>query len=140
MAVLHRLVVADRVVSLGLLAAGLSHHIRNSLVAVKTFLDLVPSKLEAENLNLSALRQPDFWKEYYGSVQGQVEKINDLLKNLWLASENSPFQFSDKIVLSEIVQQAHWAILRRRWTRKKSRSESSCRTPYRHCWGTGPSS
>ena len=103
MMVLHRLMVADRVVSLGLLAAGLSHHIRNSLVAVKTFLDLVPSKLQDENINVSGMRNPDFWKEYYGSVQGQVEKINDLLKNLWLASEKSPFQFMDKIVLHDAL-------------------------------------
>ena len=40
---LHNIMIADRVVSLGLLAAGLSHHIRNSLVAVKTFLDLAPA-------------------------------------------------------------------------------------------------
>lgn len=105
MAVLRRLVVADRVVSLGLLAAGLSHHIRNSLVAVKTFLDLVPARLEAENLDVANLRNQDFWTEYYDSVQGQVEKINDLLKNLWLASEKSPFQFADKIHLQEIIQQ-----------------------------------
>ena len=45
--VLHNMMIADRMVSLGLLAAGLSHHIRNSLVAVKTFLDLAPSKLRA---------------------------------------------------------------------------------------------
>src|SRR5579863_10011081 len=36
MAALQHMMVADRVVSLGLLAAGLSHHIRNSLVSVKT--------------------------------------------------------------------------------------------------------
>ena len=33
MSVLHNMMIADRIVSLGLLAAGLSHHIRNSLVA-----------------------------------------------------------------------------------------------------------
>jgi two-component system probable response regulator PhcQ len=44
MSVLRNMMIADRIVSLGLLAAGLSHHIRNSLVAVKTFLDLAPSK------------------------------------------------------------------------------------------------
>ena len=31
MSVLHNMMIADRIVSLGLLAAGLSHHIRNSL-------------------------------------------------------------------------------------------------------------
>ena len=44
MSVLRNMMIADRIVSLGLLAAGLSHHIRNSLVAVKTFLDLAPDK------------------------------------------------------------------------------------------------
>src|SRR4051812_19197718 len=51
MSVLQNMMIADRVVSLGLLAAGLGHHIRNSLVAVKTFLDLAPLKLKEENLD-----------------------------------------------------------------------------------------
>jgi two-component system probable response regulator PhcQ len=103
MAVLQHMMVADRVVSLGLLAAGLSHHIRNSLVAVKTFMDLAPSKLQEENVNMDALRNPDFWKDYYQNVQGQVEKINDLLKDLWLASEKPPFHFTDKVRLDELL-------------------------------------
>src|SRR6185436_14386564 len=78
MSVLHNMMIADRVVSLGLLAAGMSHHIRNSLVAVKTFLDLAPSKLREENLEAESLRNPDFWKDYYQNVQGQVEKINTM--------------------------------------------------------------
>src|SRR5437660_9532383 len=45
MSVLHNMMITDRVVSLGILAAGLSHHLRNSMVAVRTFLDLAPSKL-----------------------------------------------------------------------------------------------
>ena len=105
MAVLNHMMVADRIVSLGLLAAGLSHHIRNSLVAVKTFLDLAPAKLQEEKLNLDELRNPEFWKEYYQNVQSQVEKINDLLKDLWLASEKPPFQFADEIRLDELVSE-----------------------------------
>jgi two-component system probable response regulator PhcQ len=46
MSVLHNMMIADRIVSLGLLAAGLSHHIRNALVAVKTILDLAPVKIQ----------------------------------------------------------------------------------------------
>src|SRR5437899_4575694 len=65
MAVLHHMMVADRIVSLGLLAAGLSHHIRNSLVAVKTFLDLAPSELREETLQLDSLRNQDFLRDYY---------------------------------------------------------------------------
>src|SRR5690349_21486022 len=104
MSVLHNMMIADRIVSLGLLAAGLSHHIRNSLVAVKTFLDLAPAKMEEEKLDLNSLRNPDFWKEYYESVQGQIGKINNMLKDLWVASEKPVFQFHDHVQLRKVVQ------------------------------------
>ena len=104
MSVLHNMMVADRIVSLGLLAAGLSHHIRNSLVAVKTFLDLAPGKMVEEKTDLAGLRNPDFWKEYHQNVQSQIEKINGLLKDLWTASDNrGPSQFADEVRLHEAV-------------------------------------
>ncbi|MFO1475814.1 MAG: hybrid sensor histidine kinase/response regulator [Verrucomicrobiota bacterium] len=103
MSVLHNMMIADRIVSLGLLAAGLSHHIRNSLVAVKTFLDLAPAKMAEEKMDLNGLRNPDFWKEYHQNVQGQIEKINGLLKDLWSASEKPEFQFADKVQVRDVV-------------------------------------
>jgi len=103
MSVLHNMMIADRIVSLGLLAAGLSHHIRNSLVAVKTFLDLAPAKLEEEKIDLDGLRNPDFWKEYYQNVQGQIEKINNMLKDLWSASETPAFEFAHEVNLHAVV-------------------------------------
>lgn len=105
MSVLHNMMIADRIVSLGLLAAGLSHHVRNSLVAVKTFLDLAPAKLEEEKIDLDGLRNPDFWKEYYQNVQGQIEKINNMLKDLWTASETPSFAFADAVVLRSVVEE-----------------------------------
>src|SRR5688572_30111894 len=87
LATLHNMMIADRMMSLGLLAAGLSHHIRNSLVAVKTFLDLAPSKLKEEQVDAAVLKNPEFWRDYYSNVQDQIEKINDLLKELWEASD-----------------------------------------------------
>jgi two-component system probable response regulator PhcQ len=106
MSVLHNMMIADRIVSLGLLAAGLSHHIRNALVAVKTFLDLAPAKLEEEKVDLEGLRNPDFWKEYYQNVQGQIEKINNMLKDLWTASERPVFAFRDQVQVHEVVAEA----------------------------------
>src|SRR5882762_6768630 len=105
MSVLHNMMIADRLVSLGLLAAGLSHHIRNSLVAVKTFLDLAPAKLEEEKMDLDGLRNPDFWKEYYLNVQGQIGKINNMLKDLWTASEKPAFEFGDRVSLHAVVSE-----------------------------------
>ena len=106
MSVLHNMMVADRIVSLGLLAQGLSHHMRNSLQAVKTFLDLAPSKLQEEKMNPDELRNPDFWREYYQNVQIQIEKINNMLKDLWSASEKSSVEFNDTVSLRAVVDQA----------------------------------
>ncbi|HUA37744.1 MAG TPA: response regulator [Candidatus Sulfopaludibacter sp.] len=106
MSVLHNMLIADRIVSLGLLAAGLSHHIRNSLVAVKTFLDLAPVKMTEEKTDLQGLRNPDFWKDYHQNVQSQIEKINALLKDLWTASSNPSAPFTDQVSLYQIVGDA----------------------------------
>jgi two-component system probable response regulator PhcQ len=104
MSVLHNMMIADRIVSLGLLAAGLGHHIRNALVAVKTFLDLAPSKMQEEKVEIDGLRHPEFWKEYYQNVQGQIQKINTLLKELGMASESPATQFSDQVQLPQVLR------------------------------------
>src|SRR2546430_12043829 len=106
MSVLHNFMIADRIISLGLLAAGLSHHVRNSLVGVKTFLDLAPAKIQEEKMDLHGLRNPDFWKEYYQNVQGQIGRINNMLKDLWTASEKPAFQFSDRVQLRQVVSES----------------------------------
>jgi len=106
MSVIRNMMIADRIVSLGLLAAGLSHHIRNSLVAVKTFLDLAPVKMAEEKSAMKGLRNPDFWKEYHQNVQSQIEKINSLLKDLWTASGTPSFHFTDKVFMHEAISEA----------------------------------
>ena len=104
MSVLRNMMIADRIVSLGLLAAGLSHHIRNSMVAVKTFLELAPMKLAEEKGSDKNLRDPDFWREYHQNVQGQIEKISSLLGDLRTASENnSNNPFADEIRLKPAI-------------------------------------
>jgi two-component system, probable response regulator PhcQ len=104
MSVLRNMMIADRIVSLGLLAAGLSHHIKNSMVAVKTFLDLAPTKMAEEKANLNGLRNPDFWKDYHQNVQSQIEKINSLLTDLRTSSDTgSAAQFADDVSLPAAV-------------------------------------
>ena len=104
LSVLRNMMIADRIVSLGLLAAGLSHQIRNSLVAVKTFLDLAPSKMAEENVNLDGLRNPDFWKDYHQNVQSQIGKINNLLTDLRTSADsNAATQFADEVSLGAAV-------------------------------------
>jgi two-component system probable response regulator PhcQ len=119
MSLLRNMMIADRVVSLGLLAAGLSHHLRNSMVAVKTFLELAPLKLAEEKGSDKNLRDPDFWHEYHQTVQGQIERINGMLGDLRTVSDNHSLRpFADEVRLKPAVEQVlgqwHEALAARR--------------------------
>jgi two-component system, probable response regulator PhcQ len=103
MSVLQNMMVSDRVVSLGFMAAGLSHHIRNSLVPVKTFIDLVPQQLREEGIDAAASKSPEFWLEYQRTANDYVEKINMLLKELWLVAETPSLGFTDEVHLREVA-------------------------------------
>lgn len=105
LAVLHHIMITDRVVSLGALAAGLGHHIRNSLVAIRTFLDLAPDKMREEKVDIEELRNPNFWQDFYEHVQVQVRRILDMLGDLGLAAQQSRLAFDDKIQLAAFVDE-----------------------------------
>jgi len=63
---------ADRLASLGTLTANLAHEIRNPLVAVKTFLQLLPEKYD-----------DDEFRNYFLSVaSGEVDRISSLVTEL----------------------------------------------------------
>ncbi len=103
LSVLHNLMITDRVVSLGVLAAGLGHHIRNSLVAVRTFLDLAPEKLQEEKVDFDELRNPNFWRDFYGHVQKQLQRITDLLSDLGLAADQPVSAFNETVDLQALA-------------------------------------
>jgi signal transduction histidine kinase len=104
MSVLHNMMVADRIVSLGVLASGLNHHIRNALQAVQTFVDLAPAKMQQEKMDAASIRNPEFWQEYYKTARNQIAKINNLLKDVRTASERPGSDFSEKVKLAEVIR------------------------------------
>lgn len=101
---LHNLMITDRVIALGVLASGLGHYVRNSMVAVQTFIELAPSKLREENVDLDQLRQPGFWRDFYGHVQAQVRRIGTLLSGLESAAATPGFQFQDEVRPEKLIQ------------------------------------
>ena len=100
---LHNLMITDRVVSMGVLASGLSHHLRNALVAVQTFIELAPAKLEEENVDLEQLRNPNFWKDFYTRVQAQIDRITELLSELDMANSRPVLRFEDRVAVCDVV-------------------------------------
>ncbi|MDA7916088.1 hybrid sensor histidine kinase/response regulator [Verrucomicrobia bacterium] len=101
---LHDLIIKDRVASLGIVASGLSHHIRNSLVAIRTFLDLAPAKLREENIDLTKCREPNFWVDFYQQVQSQARRISELLGGLTETTDGNSLQF-ESINLKQIIDE-----------------------------------
>src|ERR1700761_5555192 len=101
---LQRLMMTDRLISLGVFAAGLNHHIRNSLTAVKTFLDLAPSKLKGEMLDVNHLRNPDYWHDFYGTVQSQITKVVSVLKNVAQIPEPPVLPLTDTVTINELLR------------------------------------
>jgi two-component system probable response regulator PhcQ len=94
MSALQRLMMTDRLVSLGIFASGLNHHLRNSLSAVKTFLDLAPFKLQSENLDLN----------FYQTVQFQIDKIISLLQDVREIPEPPRLPLSDQVSVDGTFQ------------------------------------
>jgi two-component system, probable response regulator PhcQ len=98
---LHRLMMTGRLISLGLLASGLSHHLRNALVAVKVFLDLAP----LTNIDLERANNPDYWLALYKTAQSQMGKITGILDSLGSIPITPPAKFDDYLKLSELVSE-----------------------------------
>ena len=103
LSVLHDLMIRDRVISLGIAASGLGHYVRNALVAVQTFIELAPSRLEQESLKIDQLRNPRFWRDFYQHVRAQVDRITEMLQFLNQATEPSPSPFTPGVSLANVV-------------------------------------
>ena len=100
---LQRMLITDRVLSLGILAARLGHYVRNSLVAVRTFLDLAPEKLLEEKVDADHMRNPNFWKEFYEQAQDQIRRITVLLSDIMSATEKHDFPAVQELYLDQTV-------------------------------------
>jgi two-component system probable response regulator PhcQ len=105
LSVLHRLLITDRVLSLGVLAAGLSRHVRHALDAVGTFLELAPGVASAEAVNLDRLREPSFWNTLHQHAHDRLRFVLGLLDDL-AEDRGTAFRFDQEIRVHEAIEEA----------------------------------
>lgn len=74
----------ERLAALGILAAGMAHEIRNPLSAIKTFVQLLPRKID----------RPDFLVKFQRTVPRELERINRLIEDLLELARDPKYHFA----------------------------------------------
>lgn len=103
MSILHRMMIADRVLAFSLITTGIQYHIRNAMAAVRTFLELTPQKLKEEDLDLDHLKDPNFWRTFYQRAEEQVGKIANLFTDIGAVVDEPVSRYTDHLQLHEAV-------------------------------------
>lgn len=101
--VLHKLVITDRLLGLGIIAAGLGSRLRNALSAVEDFIRIAPPPTDSTGPSLDEFRDPTFWKSLYEHVQEQVRRIGEILKLLGMTEPRRAPYFDHEVNLSGFV-------------------------------------
>lgn len=73
---LKKVARTNRLTAMGVLAAGMAHEINNPLVAIKTFLQMIPEKYD------ESLRDVGFWEDFYKVAVSETERIQLLISHL----------------------------------------------------------
>jgi two-component system probable response regulator PhcQ len=105
LSVLHRLVVTDRVLSLGVLGAGLGHKWQHAVGAVRQFLELAPEGLQRDDVDLNQLRDPDFWQDFHRNVQARFKTVMGLLDDAVIPAPPR-FPFDREVALRAAIDEA----------------------------------
>lgn len=82
----------DKMQALGVLSAGLAHELRNPLTSIKTFIDLIPLKINDDN----------FKRELMNIVPKELKRLDELVGSLLDYSKPRPTQ-PKSINLHEII-------------------------------------
>jgi two-component system probable response regulator PhcQ len=87
---LHKTLILDRVVGLTVLASGISHLYRNSVEAVRSFMELDSLNPTVEDLQIAELNNPNLYRKLYMQTREQIRRVIDVLQLEEFAGEDGP--------------------------------------------------
>lgn len=86
---------ADQLATIGLVGAGLAHELRNPIVAIDTFAQLLPQRLD----------DPQFLREFAEVVPGEARRIQAMAEQLLDLSRPRKYDFAS-VDLNEVIAEA----------------------------------
>ena len=87
LSVLQNVLITDRVISMGVLAAGLRDRFNRPLAAIEAFLQMSSNVSMAESVLSKEALNPEFWKEFHQAVIGQAGRVVAMLDEVGVALE-----------------------------------------------------
>lgn len=107
LSVLQNVLITDRVISMGVLAAGLKDRFIRPLAAIESFLQLTSSMSMSEPSFHHESLNPGFWKEFHHAVVHQAERVADMVDEIGHEAEIHRNQALAS--LNTVIHKAHEA-------------------------------
>jgi two-component system, probable response regulator PhcQ len=104
LATLQHLLVADRVRSLAVLAKGLSHHIRNALTALESYVFLAKTELDNQ---VREQTDYEYWREIWSDAEAVNRHLLELVENVSAATVDPRYRFEERVELSVLLENGH---------------------------------
>ena len=96
---MRKIARANRLSAMGIMAAGMAHEINNPLVAISTFLQMLPYKYAEPT------RDKEYWEELYRVAVREVERIRLLVHQLLSYTKTAQSEKFEPTSLNEILQE-----------------------------------
>ncbi|MCI0528179.1 MAG: ATP-binding protein [Nitrospira sp.] len=96
---MRKIARANRLSAMGIMAAGMAHEINNPLVAISTFLQMLPHKYAEPS------KDTEYWEELYRVAVREVERIRLLVYQLLSYSKTAQSEKFEPTSLNEILQE-----------------------------------
>jgi len=104
LSVFQKMVICDKIRSLAIFSSGLVHRYRNSMTALKAFLDMIPDNVIKEVVQSQSNKNPDYMENLWEIAEQELQRIVNMSKYLMSIYSNAPSTFKDKLKVNRLLE------------------------------------